>query len=89
MKQFRVPFHDGLRSGKWINVIGINETSNKDYFVCEKHFKSSDFEHNGIDVNVKKLKLSAVPSLFLPVLNYFKINYYNFINITFIHRRLK
>lgn len=69
MKLFRVPFYDALGSEKWMNVIRGNETRNEDYFVYEKHFKSSDFEHNGIDVNVKKLKLSAVPSLFLPVLN--------------------
>lgn len=65
MKLFRVPFHDALRSEKWMKVIGINETRNKDYFVCEKHFESSDFEHNGIDVNVKKLKLSALPTQFI------------------------
>ncbi|NP_001155542.1 uncharacterized protein LOC100162636 [Acyrthosiphon pisum] len=65
---FKVPFHDAIRSKKWMNVIGINETRNKNYFVCEKHFKSCDFNHNGVGVNVKKLKLSAVPSLFLPVI---------------------
>lgn len=87
IKLFRVPFHDVIRSEQWLNVIGINERSNKNYFVCEKHFKSCDFDHNGINVNVRKLKLSAVPSLFLPVLNtiYLKIynnNYFN--NITYI-----
>ncbi|XP_050065291.1 uncharacterized protein LOC126554243 [Aphis gossypii] len=65
---FKVPFHDVIRSEQWLNVIGINETSNKNYFVREKHFKSCDFDHNGINVNVRKLKLSAVPSLFLPVI---------------------
>jgi len=73
MKLFRIPFHDAIRSKKWTNVIGINATRNKKYFVCEKHFKNCDFDHNGVSVNVKKLKLSAVPSLFLPVLiNLFK-----------------
>ncbi|KAF0729052.1 ACYPI003781 protein [Aphis craccivora] len=65
---FKVPLHDVIRSEQWLNVIGINGSSNKNYFVCEKHFKSCDFDHNGIDVNVRKLKLSAVPSLFLPVI---------------------
>jgi len=84
MKLFRVPFHDAVRSKKWTNVIGINETSNKNCFVCERHFKSCDFDHNGIGVNVKKLKLSAVPSLFLPVVNnLFKNNNDKFINITY------
>lgn len=46
MKLFRVPFHDAIRSEQWLNVIGINDTSNKNYFVCEKHFKSCDFDHN-------------------------------------------
>jgi len=63
-------------------MIGINETKNKNYFVCEKHFKSCDFDHNGIGVNIKKLKSSAVPSLFLPVVNnLFKINNDKCINI--------
>ncbi|CAI6349790.1 unnamed protein product [Macrosiphum euphorbiae] len=72
---FKVPFHDAVRSKKWTNVIGINETSNKNCFVCERHFKSCDFDHNGIGVNVKKLKLSAVPSLFLPVIEIVNAEY--------------
>ncbi|KAL4091561.1 hypothetical protein QTP88_026228 [Uroleucon formosanum] len=57
---FKVPFHDVERSEKWMNMIGINETKNKNYFVCEKHFKSCDFDHNKIGVNIKKLKSSAI-----------------------------
>ncbi|KAL5241983.1 hypothetical protein ACI65C_009393 [Semiaphis heraclei] len=58
-----VPFHDVERSERWMNMIGINEIKNKNYFVCEKHFKSCDFDHNGIGVNIKKLKSSAVPKI--------------------------
>lgn len=56
------------RAEQWISAIGLlNIEPGKNYFVCQHHFLNNDFNQEGVDVNVKRLKINAVPSLLLPV----------------------
>jgi len=50
------------------SAIGLlNTEPGKNYFVCHHHFLNSDFNQEGVNVNVKKLKINALPNLLLPV----------------------
>jgi len=65
---FRIPFGDMKRAEQWKSAIGLlNIEPGKNHFVCQHHFLNSDFNQEGVDVNVKKLKINTVPSLLLPV----------------------
>lgn len=62
----RFPSSEPNRS-TWARAVKlVNCIPNKTYFVCEAHFINDDYQ-SFFDSNVKKLKLTATPSLNLPV----------------------
>ncbi|XP_050434680.1 uncharacterized protein LOC126841921 [Adelges cooleyi] len=67
---FKIPFHDKVRSSEWIKKIGLSIEEGKTYSVCQNHFLKNDIMYNGEGVNVKKLKSSAIPSVFLPEIEF-------------------
>lgn len=66
MNKCRVPLNEPRR-GIWLQTLGLNSCSSiKTYSISMRHFERGDFQGTD-DANVLRLKLTAVPSLFLPV----------------------
>lgn len=64
-RQFHSFPQDAERREKWFNSIGYVINAYKNARICSDHFTENDYFNSGTPVRSRRLKKTAIPSIFM------------------------